>query len=442
MFQRKALEKLRSWAAKPRRKPLVLRGARQVGKTTLIQEFSKEFNEFLYLNLENKTAAGIFTAPTEVHETLTAIYLFCNKRKSDGKVLLFIDEIQNSPQAVALMRYFFEEIPGLYVIAAGSLLESLLNKGISFPVGRVEYMALRPCSFSEFLNAIGEIELQQAVDNCEVPAALHSRLMDFFNTYTLIGGMPEVVASYAENTDLVALRDIYESLLNGFMDDIEKYSSNHTMTNVLKLLISSGWKYAAETIKFHGFAESSYKSREMGKAFRMLEKTMLMELVYPTTTFSIPVLPDYKKSPKLVWLDTGLVNYNANIQQEILGAKNIFDAWRGKIAEHITAQEILTTDDRVSFKRNFWVRDKKGSSSEVDFVIQYENMLIPLEVKSGHNSKLKSLHIFMDGTSHDIAFRVWSKHFSIDDVVTPGGKKIRLFNVPFYYVACLNKLLN
>jgi predicted AAA+ superfamily ATPase len=441
MFQRRAIENLRKWARKNNRKPLILRGARQVGKTTVVKEFSKEFDTFLYLNLENALARELFNTHDEIGELLTAIYLFCNKRKNGGRALLFIDEIQNSPQAVALLRYFYEDIPELHVIAAGSLLESLISKRISFPVGRVEYMALRPCSFVEFLGALGEKALGEAIEQVQLPAGLHHKAMQFFNTYTLIGGMPEAVASFAENKDLVALSDIYESLLTGFTDDIEKYSRNDTMTNILRLMMGAGWKYAAETIRFQGFAGSVYKSREMGEAFRVLEKTMLMELVYPTTSFSVPLLADYKKSPKLIWLDTGLVNYSAKIQKEVFGAKDIFDAWRGKVAEHIVAQELLAADDKVTHKRHYWVRDKKGATSEMDFVVQHDSMLIPVEVKSGHNAKLKSLHIFMDGVGHDIAFRVWGNPFSIDEVETPGGKKFRLCNIPFYYVAGFGELL-
>ncbi|MDR4988646.1 MAG: AAA family ATPase [Bacteroidales bacterium] len=441
MFQRNVMNALRVWANKNDRKPLILRGARQVGKTTAVKEFGKEFDAFLYLNLENRPAQELFNSHDDISDILTAIFLFCNQRKTEGRTLLFIDEVQHSPRAVALLRYFYEELPELYVIAAGSLLESLINKSISFPVGRVEYMALRPCSFAEFLGAVGEEVLGEAVAQVRLPAGLHSKTMQLFNTYTLIGGMPEAVAAFALNKDLVALGDIYEALLTGFIDDIEKYSRNDTMTKVLRLLITSGWKYAAETIRFHGFAGSAYRSREMGEAFRMLEKTMLMELVYPTTSFTVPLLPDYKKSPKLIWLDTGLVNYSARIRKEVFGAADIFDAWRGKIAEHMVAQELLAADNRVSHKRHYWVRDKKGATAEVDFIVQQEGMLVPVEVKSGHNAKLKSLHMFMDSTNHSIAVRVWGNPFSIDDVQTPGGKKFRLYNIPFYYVAGFGGLL-
>jgi len=442
MFYRNALLELKKWASKPKRKPLVLRGARQVGKTSIVLEFSKEFDTFLHINLENGSATDLFKTQMSVEELLTAIYLFCNKEKKAGKTLLFIDEIQYAPQAVSILRYFYEEKPDLYVIAAGSLLESLIDNKLSFPVGRVEYLALRPCCFSEFLGAMGETALKKALDNLPIPKPLHTKTMNLFNTYTLIGGMPEVVAHFAQNRDLVAIRDIYESLINGYIDDIEKYSQNQTMTNILRHIIKSGWSYAAQPIRFNGFAGSSYKSREIGEAFRVLEKTMLAELVYPCTSFSIPVLQEIKRSPKLIWLDTGLVNYVAGIQKEVFGAMDIMDAWRGRVAEHIVAQEILSSDSRVSFKRHFWVRNKKGSDAELDFVIQHDNKLIPVEVKSGHNSKLKSLHLFMDNAEHDTAVRIWSKPFSIDNIITSKGKKVKLWNVPFYYAGSINDVLN
>ena len=441
MFKRNATDQLNRWVDKENRKPLILRGARQVGKTTLIHEFGKSFSSYLYLNLENDLSADIFNTAKGVDDLLTAIYLYCNKARTTGKTLLFIDEIQNSANAISSLRYFYEEIPTLYVIAAGSLLESLLDVHVSFPVGRVEYMAIYPCTFNEFLGAMGEIELQKALAAGTIPQAIHSKTMALFNTYTLIGGMPEVVNHYTKHKDLVALNDIYESLLTGYKDDVEKYSQNPTMALVIRYILEEGWAFAAQSISLGNFAGSSYKSREMGEAFRTLEKTMLLELVYPTLSYTIPINSELKRSPKLIWFDTGLVNYSAKLQKEVFGASDIQDAWRGRIAEQIVAQELIAIDYRVSNKRTFWVRDKKGSQAEVDFVIQYDNKLIPIEVKSGHNAKLKSLHSFMEKTNHSIAVRVWSNPFSIDKVTTSTGKEFTLYNIPFYYVGILEKLL-
>jgi len=443
MFERNVISELEKWAAKQNCKPLILRGARQVGKTTLVDSFSKNFENYLSLNFEkNPSAITLFEKEQEVDNLLAEIFLFCNKENKPGKTLLFIDEIQNSKTAIIKLRYFYEsKYPDLYVIAAGSLLETLLNKQVSFPVGRVEYLAIRPCVFNEFLRAIGETQLEKALLDCRIPEALHHKTMNLFNTYTLIGGMPEIVADYATNKNFIGLNAIYESLLTSYRDDVEKYARNETMSQTIRHILQSGWKFAAERITLGGFAGSSYKAREMGEAFRTLEKTFILELCYPTTDCLVPVTKNLSRSPKLLWLDCGLVNYVANVQKEVFGAADILDAWRGKIAEQIVAQELLALDSRVSNQRNYWIRNKKDSEAEVDFVWQRDNKVIPIEVKSGHNSKLKSLHLFMDEAPHDIAVRVWSQPFSIDTVTTQNNKSIKLINIPFYYVGVLEKLL-
>jgi len=441
MFKRNILEKLSEWAKKENRKPLVLRGSRQVGKTSIVNMFAQNFDTYLYLNFDDKRAKVLFDTDKSTDDLLTAIYLFCNKPRQQNRTLLFIDEIQNSPAAVARLRYFYEETPEIYVIAAGSLLESLIDTHISFPVGRVEYLAIHPCGFDEFLGALDETELVKAVQNCTIPDVLHTKTMDLFNTFTLIGGMPEIVAHYAKHKDLISLNSIYETLLAGYKDDVEKYARNELMRHIIRYILQEGWQFAAQRITLGSFAGSSYKSREMGEAFRTLEKTMLLELVYPTTNTALPLTSDLKRSPKLLWIDTGLVNYVANIQKEVFGAKDILDIWRGDIAEQIVAQELISNDYNVSTKRKYWVRDKKGSDAEVDFIIQKDSRIIPVEVKSGHNAKLKSLQIFMENSTAEIAVRIWSQPFSVDEIILSNNKKYRLYNVPFYYAGQLKKLI-
>ncbi|MDR1160987.1 MAG: AAA family ATPase [Tannerellaceae bacterium] len=444
MFERNVRKELVKWVMRLNHKPLILRGSRQVGKTTLVEAFSKEFENYLYLNFEKTPSAmALFEKEQEMDDLMAEIFLFCNREYKRGKTLLFIDEIQNSKTAITKLRYFYEtKLPDLYVIAAGSLLETALNTNVSFPVGRVEYLAVRPCVFNEFLRAIGEKQLEKALLDCQIPEALHDKTMNLFNTFTLIGGMPEVVADYAANKNFVGLNSIYESLLAGYRDDVEKYARNETMSQTIRYILQFGWKFAAERITLGGFAGSPYKAREMGEAFHALEKTFILELCYPTTDCLAPIAKDMKRSPKLLWLDCGLVNYAANMQKEVFGAADILDAWRGKIAEQIVAQELLALDSRVSNQRNFWVRNKKDSDAEVDFVLQNDSKIIPIEVKSGHNAHLRSLHLFMDEAPCDMGVRVWSQPFSIDEVATQKGKKFKLINLPFYYVGILDKILS
>lgn len=439
MIQRTALQYLKQWKLSNEHKPLVLRGARQVGKTTLINEFSRSFDNYLYLNLDRKRDRDLFMED-DILTLIDRIHIHCHKRKVDGNTLLFIDEIQNSSEAVRLLRYFKEETPWLYVVAAGSLLESLIDTQVSFPVGRVVYMALRPCSFMEFLNGIGEEYDADAVRALNADA-IHERLMNNFLNYIIVGGMPEAIMKYAERKDVLAVDSIYSSFKNAYIDDVQKYARNKTMAAVIRHVIKEGWTYAAEPISFNNFAESNYRSREMSEAFRTIERALLLELAYPVTSEHVPLIPNYRRKPKLLWLDTGLVNYYAGVRSEIFNVTDIMSVWKGRIAEHIVAQELIAENFEFGVRRNYWLRDKIDASSEVDFVYQYDNKVIPIEVKSGTNSKLRSLHQFMNKSPHNIAIRVWTGRYSIDDVITPQGKAFRLINLPFYYVGQLKKII-
>lgn len=442
MFQRQIYTKLQEWANKPNRKPLILRGARQVGKTTLVEEFSKEFENYIPLNLEKQTEARVFEQTDSVEEI---VQICCFQKKiqlKEGRTLLFIDEIQNVSKAVALLRYFYEEMPYLYVIAAGSRLQSLLKERVSFPVGRVEYLQLAPCSFYEYLEAVGDLQYKDALEHVSLPEVLHEEALKRFNLYTTIGGMPEVVSNYAQSKDLMKLQSIYNTLLMGYNEDVEKYAPTQLQAHIIRHILKTGWGKAGQTIKLGNFGDSSYNSKEVRDAFTIMEKAFLLELVYPATVVQAPLEPALKRAPKLMWLDTGLVNFASNIQVELLGHKDILDTWQGAIAEQIVAQELrVVLNDRYVQHLNFWVRDKQGTSAEVDFIWQSGITLIPVEVKSGHNAHLRSLQSFMDLSSGDIAVRIWSGPYSIDQVSTPKGKKFRLVNIPFYYVGSLPLIL-
>lgn len=441
MFQRKIIQDLYAWAASEHRKPLVLRGARQVGKSTLVKEFGNEYDVFISLNLERPQHHAIFES-NNIDSVVKLIFLQAKKPiDTQRKTLLFIDEIQNSPKAVALLRYFYEDYPWLHVIAAGSLLLTLLNQHISFPVGRVQYMHLHPCSFSDFLEATGNHLLVKELENKAVDAEMHDMLMSLFSEFALVGGMPEAIARYAEKADIVGIKDVYSSLLRSYSEDVEKYAKNDTMKNVIRLLLKKGWTYSTEQITLGNFAESSYKAREMGEALRTLERTYLLELTYPITTYQLPIIQENRRKPKLFWLDMGLINYATNIQQEVMSSTNIMDTWRGKLAEQIVAQELLSNTTDADAHRDFWVRNKSNATSELDFVYVYQGQIVPIEVKAGHNSHLKSLQIFIDEAPTNIAVRVWNQPFQIDEVQTAHGKSFRLLSIPFYYVHMLKDIL-
>jgi hypothetical protein len=443
MFKRDIITDLQHWATRKNRKPLVLRGARQVGKTSVVQMFGNEFENYLYVNLEDVLLKKVFEDALNVKLLLDTLFSLQAKPRKEGRTLLFIDEIQNSPRAIQLLRYFYEQLPEIFVIAAGSLLETLIDRHISFPVGRVEYMAVRPCSFREFLTAKGDDSVRNLImQNPEMSNSLHPKLMSDFQIYSLIGGMPKVVSNYLENSDLTALTPIYTSLLTGYMDDVEKYASKGTGTNVIRTILNKGWTNAGQQITFNNFAESNYKSREMGEGFRTLERAMLLELVYPVTSANLPLISNQRRMPKLLWLDCGLVSASAKVKQEILRAENLQNVWRGAYAEQIVGQELLTLSNDFNERRYFWIREDTHASAEVDFVYQLNNMFIPVEVKLGNNAHLRSLHRCVEEGNLSFAVRVWSEPLSVNDVKTVVGKKaFRLLNVPFYMVGMLDKLI-
>jgi len=442
MFYRNIIQHLEEWSIKPNRKPMVLRGARQVGKTTIVKYFSRKYDCFIHLDLEKPEHRQLFESSRPFPEKLDAIFFLAQQTRTAKMTLIFIDEIQNSPEAIALLRYLYEEAPEIHVIAAGSLLESLIGRHISFPVGRVEYLAVRPCSFQEFLLATNNKIGLNILNNWPVPEYAHQQLSALFNRYALIGGMPAVIARYALSNDLVALNSEYQSLVVGYIDDVEKYAKNNSSIQHIRHILRTGFGYCCQRIKYEHFGESNYRSREMSEAFHILGKAMLTELVFPTTSAQFPILPNLKKSPRLHWLDTGLVNYAAGVQQEVFGTSDLKAAWRGRVAEHIVGQELIVDDCSVLTHRSFWVREAKNSNAEVDYLFLYQGLVLPIEVKSGSGSTLKSLHLFMDLANHDLAIRIWDQPFQADTVQTHSGKKFRLISIPYYLVSQLNKIIS
>ena len=442
MFTRDILVEFGRWAQKKERKPLVLRGAGQTGKTTVVKMFGASFDQFIYLNLEKKKERVLFEANYSFEDLLNAIFLYGKSNRANKNTLLFIDEIQNSPEAIASLRYFYEEASDIYVVAAGSLLESMLHRNISFPVGRVEYLAIRPCTFKEFLNATGEkMYLDLLNQTAEIPDYAHADILEAFNRYTLIGGMPEIVQIYSEHRDISRLNSIYESLIASYMDDVEKYAISTAQVRYIRHIIQSVFTHAGERVTFEKFGESEYKSREMKEAFLSLEKSMLINLVYPQTQTNLPVAPNLRKKPRLHVLDTGLANYRSGIQLDLLKSDKIEDVYRGRIAEHIAGQEILASDTSILHRLGFWIRDKKTSMAEVDYLIPFEGMLIPVEVKSGSSGKLKSMHLFMQESGEAFAIRLYSGTYSREDVQIKPGKGYHLINVPIYKAYDLEKII-
>jgi predicted AAA+ superfamily ATPase len=436
MFRRNIQWELNKWKLKNDRKPLVLRGARQVGKTTAINQFAEKFEQYIYINLELPEERKPFEDFTTIEKLVQTIFFLKNKSHSKAvSTLIFIDEIQEVPAALNILRYFYEQAPEIHVIAAGSLLETLFNKDVSFPVGRVGFMVLRPVSFPEFLDALNESSSLEQLNKIPFPSFAFKKLIALYHTYALIGGMPEVIAGYIKNRDLTELKSTYESLIVSYSDDVEKYATSTRQVEYIRHAMRASFSLAGGRIKYEGFGSSNYGSREMGEALRTLEKAMLLQLIFPVTDFKLPLLPNKKKSARLQVLDTGMLNYFIGVQKEIIGTDDLNKVYQGTIIEHLTGQELLAFQYNALSTLNFWVREKKTSTAEVDFIFPYEGKLIPVEVKSGSEGKLKSLHIFMNNVSHEMAIRFYAGELHISIVNTPEKKTYYLLNLPYFLVS-------
>ena len=432
-FNRHILKKLQEWKASYNRKPLILRGARQVGKTTLVKYFAMNYKHSIFLNLEKTEDKFYFEKYSDVKTIIEALFLSHNISFSDiNNTILFVDEIQESPKAIHLLRYFFEDIPELHVIAAGSLLEFAMKKIKSFPVGRVEYLYLHPLNFAEYLEAIEHNTAIEQLNKIPIKPFAHKTLLNLFNRYAIIGGMPEVVKTDIKNNNISDLSKVYESIWASYKNDVEKYTSNETERKVIKHIINTAHYYIDQRIKYHNFGNSNYKSREVSEALRNLNDAKIIQIIYPTTDLEFPVKPNLRKSPRLQFLDTGLVNYMLNIQEQMLGLYDLSNTFEGAIIPHLICQEMISLNTIKDKKPNFWVREKKQSSSEVDLVYTYKDKVIPIEIKSGSTGTLKSLHQFVERSNHSYAIRIYGGEFAIEKAKTPNNIPYILMNLPYF----------
>ncbi|MGV3632009.1 MAG: ATP-binding protein [Bacteroidota bacterium] len=433
MFYRKILGKLTDWKNSTTRKPLIIRGARQVGKTTLVHEFSKSYDQYLYVNLEKNEYRELFEQYTDIKLIAEQLFFLQDKQWTLLKnTLLFIDEIQEVPTAVNFLRYFKEELPELHVIAAGSMLETLLGKNVSFPVGRVDYLVLRPVSFEEFLGALGELSSLEQFNKVPLSDFAYGKLLKLFHTYAIIGGMPEIVQHYVQYRDLTALKNTYNSLLNSYLEDAEKYARSTSQLQIIRFILNQSLHEAGKRVTFQNFGNSNYKSKEIAEVLRALQKTHLLTLTYPCIGYSIPLQEDFKKAPRLHFLDSGLINFKVGLQKEILGTKDLCSVYQGTLIEHLVGQELLSNQNLPLDALHFWVREKNTSSAELDYVYPYESKLVPVEVKSGPRGRIKSLAIFMEKSELNFAIRFYAGERSLDTLKTPEGKTFYLLSLPYF----------
>jgi len=429
-IKRDAYNTLMLWKKQSNRKPLLIRGARQVGKTTLVRSFSQEFKNYVELNLEKESDKKFFDISDDVKMILNAIFLSNGKKNEPGNTLLFIDEIQEMPKAIKMLRFFYEDVPDLHIVAAGSLLEFALKDVSSFPVGRLSYLNLYPVNFEEFLFSVN-YQAAEVFNQVPLPDYAFDTLMKLFHEYAVMGGMPEILSGYLEHRNMSLLAEKYKELWLSFKNDVEKYARNDTERKVLRHVIQTAPK-EPDRISFAGFGQSAYRSREVGDALRALDMAKLIHLIYPVTAYEAPLIPNLRKKPRLQFLDTGMLLNILQLQGEVVGVNDLNAVYRGKFIHHLASQELMSVHKDIFFKPHFWVKENKDSNAEVDIVFQYGRFIIPIEVKSGKAGTLRSLHQFMENAPHQYAIRLYADRFSVEEVKTPKGKLFFLMNLPYF----------
>jgi predicted AAA+ superfamily ATPase len=440
IIKRNIESELLRWKNAENRKPVILRGARQVGKTFAVNQFAANFENFIDVNLERPRERELFENFNTGQELFERILLYKGLSANINNTLLFIDEIQHSADAIRALRYFYEDVNELNVIAAGSLLEVFSKQeGFSFPVGRVKNLYLYPVNFLEYLKAKNLPLAEKFVSMDFVKDTTnHDLLLRQFNEYAFVGGMPETLTTYLKTGSYSMLKEIYDAIFMGYLEDVEKYS-NLAKAKYLTHTIDRAPLYAGERITYEKFGESSYRSREIKEAFDVLERALIVYRARPSTSTRIPIIEKMRKAPKLFFLDVGLTNYRIGFKEFFNSKTSLDNVYQGKISEQVVAQEIISQRE-VYPSLNFWTREK--GAAEIDFLYPFKEFVIPIEVKSGKAGKLKSLIQFMEKSNHPYAVRIYSGRSRIDQIKLPSGNFFFLYSMPYYLLSRLDEAIN
>lgn len=443
---------LRQWAAQPTRLPLVLRGARQVGKTWMVNNFRQVADrDVATVNLERDPGLVSCFATNDPPTILALLEARLGRSITPGRTLLFLDEIQAAPQLLAKLRWFAEEMPRLHIVAAGSLLDFALSKHtFSMPVGRITYGHVEPMTLHEFLVAAGEERLLAAIQ-AATPAApladvLHESARELLRIYVMVGGMPAAVAAWLESRSFVRTTAVHRDVLETMRDDFAKYRRNVDTARVEKVFAALprlvGRKFQPSQV------DREEGSRELKEAFRMLCLARVVTPVRRSACNGIPLGAEVdERYEKVCMLDVGLFATMTGIDASALPLDPDFRmANHGQLAEQFVGQELRACRPFNQEPSLFcWVREVKGSNAELDYVIAVGTRIVPVEVKAGAAGRLRSLHVMVAEKGLDLAVRVGPEPLQLREVTTalPRGpqRTFRLLSVPFYMVAEVPRLV-
>lgn len=435
MLKRDIYTNLLEWKDEEGRKPLLLRGARQTGKTYIVEQFGKnEFENIVVLNLEKDTECEKMFSNLDPKIVVEKIEFYTLQKVIPGKTLLFIDEIQYIPRAILALRYFYEEMPELHVIGAGSLLEfALIKSKISVPVGRIQYLYLYPLSFKEFLFALGHESLYDHLygkETVKVDEMIHNMLIDLVRKYYLLGGMPKVVDEYITSGQVSKCQAIQRSILDTYTDDFGKYGSDnlHGCLKTVFLSVPSmiGRKYVYSKV------DPDVKAAKLKEAVDMLVTAGVITKVKRTSASAIPLEAGVKnKYFKLLFLDIGLLHAISGLYKDTLMISDMNAIYMGAVSEQFVGQELLAYND--PFHRTglyYWLRESRNSSAEIDYLIQRGGNVYPIEVKSGSVGRMKSMAIFMEQFKSEKGYKVSQAPYS----------EGRITEIPFYLISKLRTM--
>jgi predicted AAA+ superfamily ATPase len=421
---RKALNDLREWKNAPSRKPLIIRGARQVGKTWLMKEFGKtQFKQVAYINFDaNAPMKNLFAGDFDIKRLLTGLQIEAKCAIDPQNTLLIFDEIQETPQAIASLKYFYEQAPEYHIIAAGSLLGVALA-GTSFPVGKVDFFDLYPLSFSEFLQALGQDDLLQLQNNVDWPllATFKDKFITLLKQYYFVGGMPEAVFAFTQQNDFSKVRDIQKNILLAYEQDFSKHVPANTVTKLRMIWNAIPAQLSKEHRKFiYGLLRQGARAREFELALTWLCDYGLATKVHRITKPAIPIKAyEDLSSFKLFMLDVGLLGALSDLDaQVLLEGHQLFEEFKGALSEQFVFGELRNLKNTPLA---YWSAEK--STAEIDFVIQKEGQVIPIEVKATDNLQAKSLKSYKQNYQPKTSIRT-----SLADYRDEGWLK----NIPLY----------
>lgn len=414
---RTAMEQLQKWKANNRRKPLIIRGARQVGKTWLMREFgAQEYKQVIYINFDNnERMRNLFLGSLEVERLVMGLELYAGHKIDPANTLLIFDEVQEAPKALSSLKYFNEDAPQYQIICAGSLLGVALHQGTSFPVGKVEFLDLYPLSYFEFLMAMGKEQHVELLKRCDfdMAAVFKQDYVDLLKHYYYVGGMPEAVQAFADNQDFSEVREIQQRILAAYEQDFSKHAPNEVVPRIRMLWNSIPAQLTKENKKFiYGLIKEGARAKEYELAMLWLTDCGLVHKVHRVTAPSLP-LKAYEdlKAFKLFLVDVGLLSCTVGLRQDVLLDGNaLFKEFKGALTEQYVLQQMKAMKGLNIY---YWTADR--GIAEVDFVVDNGNNVIPVEVKAEVNLQSKSLKVYREKFKPELSIRTSMADYKRED---------------------------